>query len=129
LRSHQSNIRSDLYRGLEDALIREDVNVVSLGRRFILPSTFTSGPRFMAIVCHYFSKIASFLTSLDLSNNPSLMSHLITCTLAVPPLAMLTGRHSPLGALQGRYRGPFLGATAFCPFFFFFFFFPTVRYG
>jgi hypothetical protein len=54
IRSHQSNIRSDLYRGLEDALIREDVDVVSLGRRFILPSRFTGGPRFMAIVRHYF---------------------------------------------------------------------------
>jgi hypothetical protein len=46
IRSHQSNIISDLYRGLEDAL-REDVDVASLGRRFILPSSFTGGPRFM----------------------------------------------------------------------------------
>jgi hypothetical protein len=33
---------------LEDALIGEDVDVASLGRRFILPSSFTGGPRFMA---------------------------------------------------------------------------------
>jgi hypothetical protein len=60
--SHQSNIRFDLYRGLKDALIR-DVNVASLGRRFILPSSFTGGLTFMAklyqdsmaIVRHYFS--------------------------------------------------------------------------
>jgi hypothetical protein len=47
IRSHQSTIESDLYRGLKDALIR-DVDVASLGRRFILPSSFNGGPRFMA---------------------------------------------------------------------------------
>jgi hypothetical protein len=49
IRSHQSTIESDLYRGLEGALIREEVevDVASLGRRFILPSSFAGGPRFM----------------------------------------------------------------------------------
>jgi hypothetical protein len=54
---------------LQDALIREDVDVASLGRRFILPSSFTGGPRFMAklyqdsmaIVRHY-GKPTLFIT-------------------------------------------------------------------
>jgi hypothetical protein len=45
IRSHQPNIRSDLYHGLEETLIREDVEVASLGKHFILPSSFTGGSR------------------------------------------------------------------------------------
>ena len=46
IRNHQSDIRADLYNGLQDALINDDVNSASLGRRFILPSSYTGGPRF-----------------------------------------------------------------------------------
>jgi hypothetical protein len=48
IRGHQSNIRAELYGGLRDALIREDLNLASLGQRFILPSGYTGSPRFMA---------------------------------------------------------------------------------
>ena len=48
LRTHQARIRADLYGGVEDALISDDVDPASLGRRFILPSSYTGGPRFMA---------------------------------------------------------------------------------
>ncbi|SAM01867.1 hypothetical protein [Absidia glauca] len=45
IRSHQSALRADLYYGLQDALISEDVDAASLGKRFILPSSYTGGPR------------------------------------------------------------------------------------
>jgi hypothetical protein len=47
LRTHQQSIRADVYTGLADALIREDVNTSDLGCRFILPSSFTGSDRFM----------------------------------------------------------------------------------
>ena len=46
-RNNQKKIRADLYGGLEDALLREDVDLRSMGR-LILPSNFVGGPRFMA---------------------------------------------------------------------------------
>jgi hypothetical protein len=69
LRTHQTNIRADVYNGLADTLIREDVSIGDLGRRFILPSSFTGGDRFMqqlfqdsmAIVRH-FGKPTFFIT-------------------------------------------------------------------
>jgi hypothetical protein len=69
LRSHQDKIRTDLYNGLTDSLIRKDVSPASLGRRFVLPSSFTGGDRFMqqlfqdsmAIVRH-FGKPTFFIT-------------------------------------------------------------------
>jgi len=48
LSSHQSHIRADLYNGVEDALISGDVDAASVGRRLVLPSSYTGGPRFMA---------------------------------------------------------------------------------
>ena len=47
LRNHQANIRADVYNGLQDSLIREDIDAGSIGRRFILPASFTGGDRFM----------------------------------------------------------------------------------
>jgi hypothetical protein len=38
----------DTLTGEPTLLIREDVDVASSGRRFILPSRFTGGPRFVA---------------------------------------------------------------------------------
>lgn len=46
IRYHQETIRADLYSGVVDAL-REGLDLSSVGRKVILPSSFTSGPRFM----------------------------------------------------------------------------------
>lgn len=69
IKTHQSNIRADLYNGVQDALISEDVDATSLGRRFILPSSYTGGPRFMAkqyqdsmAIVRYFGKPSLFIT-------------------------------------------------------------------
>ena len=47
LRTNESRFRSELYNSLADALIQANVNTEALGRRIILPSSFTRGNRFM----------------------------------------------------------------------------------
>jgi hypothetical protein len=46
-RDHQGELRSDLYRGLADAVHHTD-STRAVGRRTILPSTFGGGPREMS---------------------------------------------------------------------------------
>jgi Helitron helicase-like domain at N-terminus len=47
-RMNQSKLRSDLYQGLQDAIgTGVEENAQRLGRSIILPSSFTSGPRYM----------------------------------------------------------------------------------
>ena len=43
---NQDTLRADLYKGVLDAL-QEGLDIDSIGRKIILPATFTSGPRFM----------------------------------------------------------------------------------
>ena len=61
LRHHQANIPSDLYNGLADAMVRDEIDQSAIGKRTILPSSYTGGDRFMqqlfqdsmAIVRHF----------------------------------------------------------------------------
>jgi len=61
LRSHQSNIRADVYNGLVDIVHCQDLDPGLVGRSVILPSSYTGGDRFMqqlfqdsmAIVRHF----------------------------------------------------------------------------
>jgi hypothetical protein len=46
VRLHQADLRAELYKGVVDAL-QEGVDVSSIGRKVVLPASFTSGPRFM----------------------------------------------------------------------------------
>lgn len=43
----QDDLRLNLYRGLANAVNAGDIYASAVGRRFILPSSFTSGPRYM----------------------------------------------------------------------------------
>lgn len=43
IRCNQNKLRTDLYRGLQDAAIVGDADAATVGRRFILPSSFTGG--------------------------------------------------------------------------------------
>ena len=69
LRSHQQNLRADLYNGITDVLVREDIDLNMVGRKVILPSSFVGGDRFMqqlyqdnmAIVRH-FGRPSLFIT-------------------------------------------------------------------
>ena len=73
-RRNQKKIRADLYGGIEDALISEDIDPRAVGR-LILPSTYTGGPRFMAklyqnsmAIVRYFGKPSLFIT---FTSNPN----------------------------------------------------------
>ena len=46
IQHNQDTLRADLYKGVIDAL-QEGLDVTSIGRKVILPATFTSGPHFM----------------------------------------------------------------------------------
>ncbi|KAF7841212.1 uncharacterized protein G2W53_003510 [Senna tora] len=45
-RCNQDKLRTDIFKGLADAVIRGDVNPSSQGKRIILPSSFTGGFRY-----------------------------------------------------------------------------------
>jgi Helitron helicase-like domain at N-terminus len=61
LSTHQANLRAELYNGVADAPTRTDVDLASVGRRVILPSSYLGSARFigqcyqdsMAIVRQY----------------------------------------------------------------------------
>lgn len=46
-RNQQDTFRTELYSGLVDALNKGDMKADALGRKIILPSSFTGGPRYM----------------------------------------------------------------------------------
>ena len=47
LRREQTALRADCYQDLRDAILEGDGDPRNVGRRVILPSTFTGGPRYM----------------------------------------------------------------------------------
>uniref|UniRef100_A0A2N9J2K3 ATP-dependent DNA helicase n=1 Tax=Fagus sylvatica TaxID=28930 RepID=A0A2N9J2K3_FAGSY len=47
VRRNQKKLRSELYSGLKDAILRGDTNPITVGKRIILPSSFTGSPRYM----------------------------------------------------------------------------------
>ncbi|KAH9095277.1 hypothetical protein Ae201684P_013393 [Aphanomyces euteiches] len=46
LRDQTNNLRSDMYRAVHDS-VSHDVDVNSIGKRIVLPSSYTGGPRYM----------------------------------------------------------------------------------
>ena len=70
-RLNQPSIRACLYSGLEDAAAQgdDDVDLHTLGQRFILPSSYIGGPRHMQqrfqdsmAIARYFRQVDIFLT-------------------------------------------------------------------
>jgi hypothetical protein len=50
IKMNQSNLRADLYKGAIDAVNKdENTSAASIGKKFILPSSFTRSPRFASI--------------------------------------------------------------------------------
>jgi hypothetical protein len=47
VRRNQNALRSELYSGLRDAVLRGDTSPASIGKRIVLPSSFTGSPRYM----------------------------------------------------------------------------------
>ncbi|KZP30308.1 hypothetical protein FIBSPDRAFT_699312, partial [Athelia psychrophila] len=68
LRCNQNTIRASLYSGLEDALggADRDMDLRELGRRFILPSSYTGGPRYMQQCLQDSLALARFFRKIDL---------------------------------------------------------------
>ena len=69
IRRNQEKIRADVYGGLQDNLVATDVDLGELGRRIVLPSSFTGGDRFMQqlfqdsmAIVRYFRKPTFFIT-------------------------------------------------------------------
>ena len=48
VRQNQLKLRSELYGGLKDAMLRGDTNAKTVGKQIILPSSFTGSLRYMA---------------------------------------------------------------------------------
>jgi hypothetical protein len=73
-----------VYTGLADALIREDVNTSDLGRRFILPFSFTGSDRFiqqlfqdLIAIVRYFGKPSFFITFTANPRWPEIVNNLL----------------------------------------------------
>ncbi|XP_053597507.1 uncharacterized protein LOC106694146 [Microplitis demolitor] len=47
IRNHQTNLRSEEYVHLKDALTKTDGQITEIGKMVVLPSSFTGGPRYM----------------------------------------------------------------------------------
>jgi hypothetical protein len=70
MRHNQSQFRADLYNGIADSMAQNDeVDGADLGRRIILPSSYTGGDRFMAqlyqdsmAIVRHFGKPSLFIT-------------------------------------------------------------------
>ncbi|XP_028801370.1 uncharacterized protein LOC114756588 [Neltuma alba] len=69
VRTHQKELRADLYQGLTDALLSGERNASSVGKRVIVPSSFTGGARYMLgnykdamALCRYFGYPSIFIT-------------------------------------------------------------------
>ncbi|XP_075650013.1 uncharacterized protein LOC142620542 [Castanea sativa] len=47
VRCNQKNLRPELYYGLKDVVLRGDMDPITVGKRIVLPSSFTGSPRYM----------------------------------------------------------------------------------
>ncbi|CAH9128351.1 unnamed protein product [Cuscuta epithymum] len=46
-RTHQKEVRADMYKEIEEAVLRGDTNPAPVGKHIVLPSSFTGGARYM----------------------------------------------------------------------------------
>ncbi|KZP22144.1 hypothetical protein FIBSPDRAFT_1018870, partial [Athelia psychrophila] len=90
LRNNQGMIRASLYSGLEDAVHAADrqIDLNELGRRFILPSSYTGGPRYMQQCLQDSLALARFFRKIDLFIT-------VTCNPQWPEIQreLLPGQH------------------------------------
>ncbi|XP_020103317.1 uncharacterized protein LOC109720538 isoform X3 [Ananas comosus] len=69
IRRNQTNLRSEIYKGIRDAVVEGDIDGDAIGKRIILPSSFTAGPRYMIqnyqdaiAICRQFGPPDLFIT-------------------------------------------------------------------
>jgi hypothetical protein len=89
LRRNQKKLRADLYQGLQDALEAGDTDTTTLGRKIVLPSSFTGGPRFMVqlyqdamAICRSFGLPSYFITFTCNPNWPEIQAELLPRQIA-----------------------------------------------
>lgn len=82
LRSNQSKIRASLYSGLEDAVGTgdRDIDLNELGRRFILPSSYTGGSRTPALCSSAFE---IYILTSSFTGGPRYMQQCLQDSLAL----------------------------------------------
>jgi helitron helicase-like protein len=47
IRTHQKDLRADLYKNLKEVILRDNESSSSTGKRIVMPSSFTGGARYM----------------------------------------------------------------------------------
>jgi hypothetical protein len=69
MRLNQKKLRTDLYQGLQDAIVAGDNNAAAIGQKIILPSSFIVGPCHMVqnyqdamVICRWISCSDGFVT-------------------------------------------------------------------
>ncbi|XP_010431521.1 PREDICTED: uncharacterized protein LOC104715846 [Camelina sativa] len=82
-RRNQKTLRADVYHNICDAIDRGDSDAMKVGRRIILPSSFTGGPRYMAqnyhdamAICRTFGNPDLFITMTANPNWEEIKEHL-----------------------------------------------------
>ena len=61
IKDNQKNMRSEIFKGIRDSVSRGDLKGTSMGKRIILPTSFTDGPRYVfqnyqdaMAICRYY---------------------------------------------------------------------------
>ncbi|KAL6579636.1 hypothetical protein OROMI_007660 [Orobanche minor] len=69
IKNNQKLLRSDNYKNLADAVLRGNAPTTSIGKRFVIPTSFTGGPRYMIqnhqyamAICKWYSFPDLFIT-------------------------------------------------------------------
>lgn len=82
-RRNQKTLRADVYNNISDAIGRGDNDAKKVGRRIILPSSFTGGPRYMTqnyqdamAICRTFGNPDLFITMTANPNWEEIKDHL-----------------------------------------------------
>lgn len=82
-RTHQEELRAEVYHGLADAVNSADHSAARVGWRIILPGSFTAGPRFMVqryqdamAIVRKFGKPDLFLTYTCNPKSPEILAKL-----------------------------------------------------
>ncbi|XP_021992170.2 uncharacterized protein LOC110888986 [Helianthus annuus] len=91
-RRNQNTIRSDLYSGICDRVAEGESTSESIGRRVILPATFTGGPRYMIqqyqdamAVCRWAGAPDLFITMTCNPKWPEITRHINATTPGMTP--------------------------------------------
>ncbi|KAK1580879.1 hypothetical protein Q3G72_000934 [Acer saccharum] len=81
IRSNQNSLRSEVLKGIQDAVVNGDSNAEDLGKRVILPSSYTGSARYMInnyqdamAICRCFGNPDLFITFTCNSKWPEILS-------------------------------------------------------